>query len=72
LRLHQFLQRRALTTIQDASRHLGLSQPTITSGLMHLQDLNIVRETTGRQRGRIFVYGAFLDLLSEGTEPLPR
>ncbi len=32
----------------------------------------IVRETTGRQRGRVFVYGTFLDLLSEGTDPLPR
>ena len=72
MRLHQFLQRRALTTIQDASRHLGLSQPTVTSALGHLQALNIVRETTGRQRGRVFVYGAFLDLLSEGTDPLPR
>lgn len=72
LRLYQFLQRRALTTIQDAARHLGLSQPTVTSALMHLQALNIVRETTGRQRGRVFVYGAFLDLLSEGTDPLPR
>jgi hypothetical protein len=29
-------------------------------------------ETTGRQRGKIFVYGAFLDLLGEGTDPLPR
>jgi Fic family protein len=72
LRLHQFLQRRALTTIQDASRQLGLSQPTITSALGHLQALGVVRETTGRQRGRVFVYGAFLDLLSEGTDPLPR
>jgi hypothetical protein len=31
-----------------------------------------VRETTGRQRGKVFVYGTFLDLLSEGTDPLPR
>jgi hypothetical protein len=37
-----------------------------------LQTLGIVRETTGRQRGKVFVYGAFLDLLSEGTDPLPR
>ena len=72
LRLHQFFQRRALTTIPDASRHLGLSQPTITSAVAHLQALGIVRETTGRQRGKVYVYGAFLDLLSEGTEPLPR
>jgi Fic family protein len=72
LRLHQFLQRRGLTTIPLASRQLGLSQPTITSGIAHLRALGIVRETTGRQRGKIFVYGAFLDLLSEGTDPLPR
>ncbi|HEY0184837.1 MAG TPA: hypothetical protein VGC09_18710 [Rhodopila sp.] len=36
------------------------------------QRLGIARETTGRQRGRVFVYGALLDLLSEGTDPLPR
>jgi Fic family protein len=56
LRLHQFLQRRGLTTIPAASRHLGLSQPTVTSAIAHLQALGIVRETTGRQRGKIFVY----------------
>jgi Fic family protein len=72
LRLHQLLQRRALITIPDASRQLALSQPTVTNALSHLQTLGITRETTGRQRGRIFVYGAFLDLLSEGTVPLPR
>lgn len=72
MRLHQFLQRRGLTTIPDASRQLGLSQPTVTSAIGHLRKLGIVRETTGRQRGKVFVYGAFLDLLSEGTEPLPR
>jgi hypothetical protein len=44
----------------------------VTSGLSHLRALGIVRETTGRQRGRAFVYGAFLDLLREGTDPLPR
>jgi len=72
LRLHQFFQRRGLTTIPGASRQLGLSQPTVTSGIAHLQALGIVRETTGRQRGKVYVYGAFLDLLSEGTDPLPR
>jgi Fic family protein len=72
LRLHQFLQRRGLTTIPDASRRLGLSQPTVTSAIAHLRELGIVRETTGRRRGKVFIYGAFMDLLSEGTDPLPR
>ncbi len=72
LRLHEMLQRKALTTIPHASRQLGLSQPTVTSGLAHLRRLGIVHESTGRQRGRVFVYSEFLNLLSEGTEPLPR
>jgi Fic family protein len=72
IRLHQFLQRRGLTTIPAASRQLGLSQPTVTSAIGHLRKLGIVRETTGRRRGKVFIYGAFLDLLSEGTDPLPR
>ncbi len=72
LRLHQFLRRRGLTTIPDASQHLGLSQPTVTSAIAHLRTLGIVRETTGRQRGKVFIYGAYMDLLSEGTDPLPR
>ena len=72
LRLHQLLQRRGLTTIPDASRRLGLSQPTVTSAVAHLQAMSIARETTGRQRGKVYVYGTFLDLLSEGTDPLPR
>ncbi len=32
----------------------------------------IARETTGRQREKVFVYGAFMDLLSEVTVPLSR
>jgi hypothetical protein len=31
----------------------------------------IVREITGRQRGRVFEYPKYLRLLDKGTEPLP-
>jgi hypothetical protein len=31
---------------------------------------NTLRETTGRQRRRLFVYHAYLAILNEGTEPL--
>jgi cell filamentation protein, protein adenylyltransferase len=72
LRLHQLLQHRGLMSIPGASRQLGLSQPTVTGAIAHLRGLGIVRETTGRQRGKVFVYDAFLNLLSEGADPLPR
>jgi predicted transcriptional regulator len=51
---------------------LALSRPTVASSLAHLQKAGIVRETTGRQRGRAFVYDRYLALLNEGTEPLRR
>jgi hypothetical protein len=36
----------------------------------HLQRLGILRENTGRQRRRLFVYDAYLAILNEGTEPI--
>ena len=70
LRVHQLLQTKPLITIPMAAHLLTLSRPTVTSSLSHLRQLGIVRETTGRQRGRAFVYDRYLALLSEGTEPL--
>ncbi|MGC2774108.1 MAG: Fic family protein [Bradyrhizobium sp.] len=71
-RVHDFMQRRPLTTIQAASNELGLSIPTVGKALDHLADIGIVRETTGRQRRRVFAYRKYLDVLDRGTEPLPR
>ncbi|HMG49514.1 MAG TPA: hypothetical protein VK597_02900 [Inquilinus sp.] len=70
LRVHQLLQTKPLITIPQAANILSLSRPTVTSSLTHLQQVGIVRETSGRQRGRTFVYARYLTLLDEGTEPL--
>ena len=70
LRVHQLLQAKPLVTIPVAARTLALSRPTVAASLAHLQEAGIVRETTGRQRGRAFVYDRYLALLNEGTEPL--
>lgn len=72
LRVHQLLQTKPLITIPQAAQALGLSRPTVASSLAHLQEARIVHETTGRQRGRAFVYDRYLALLNEGTEPLRR
>jgi hypothetical protein len=44
----------------------------VTSALAHLQRLGIAAEITGRPRKRLFIYQEYLDLLSRGTDPLPR
>jgi len=70
LRVHRLFQQTPITGIPAAARTLGTSVPTIAKSIRHLEDLGIVREITGKQRGRIFSYGDYLSILSRGTEPL--
>jgi Fic family protein len=70
LRVHQLLQQKPIVGIPDAAQRLGLSAPTIAKSIQHLQVLGIVREITGKQRGRLFVYDGYLAILNRGTEPL--
>ena len=49
-----------------------MERARIRKSIAHLQDLDILRETTGKQRGRLFVYDSYLSILSRGTEPLGR
>lgn len=70
LRVHQLLQQKPIVGIPDAAKRLGLSAPTIAKSIRHLEVLGIVREVTGKQRGRLFVYDGYLDILNRGTEPL--
>jgi Fic family protein len=70
LRVFQYAQRAPVITIPDAAAELEISFQTVSSAIQRLQELEIVREITGHQRGRVFVYSAFLQLLDEGTSPL--
>ncbi len=70
LRVHELLQRRPMLTIRAASKELGLSVPTVTKAFELMASAEIVRETTGKRRGRLFAYPQYLVLLDQGTEPL--
>jgi len=67
LRVHEALQSRPVCTIGSVARELKLSVPTVTKALDNLAVAGIVREITGRQRNRAFVYDKYLDLLNQGT-----
>lgn len=71
LRVHELLQARPVVTIQTVVETLQVSFPTARGALERLVELQIVRETTGKQRDRIYAYTDYLDLLDRGTEPLP-
>jgi len=72
LRVHPLFQIKPIISVPDAVARLGISAPTVRKSIAHLQALGILRETTGRQRGRLFVYDSYLAILARGTEPLPR
>jgi Fic family protein len=69
LRLHQHLQNRPLLTIQKAADDTGLTRPTVATALRLLTNLGIVRELTGKERHRLFVYNDYLTILNEGAMP---
>jgi Fic family protein len=70
LRVHQHLQSKPIISVPAAAKELNLTAPTIRKSVGHLVDIGIVRETTGKQRDRLFVYDGYLDILNQGTEPL--
>jgi Fic family protein len=72
LRVHEFMQARPIVTIQTVADALHTSFPTARSALEKLTELKIVRETTGKQRGRKYAYSDYLALLDRGTDPLPK
>jgi Fic family protein len=68
LRLHHELQRRPLATATMLGLSTKLTPPTVGKALRELVRLGIVRETTGKKRGRVVVYDRSLALLNKGTE----
>ncbi|MBX9723409.1 MAG: Fic family protein [Candidatus Obscuribacterales bacterium] len=72
LQTYQYLEKKPLVVIPEIVRVLGLTTPTVTAALQNLERIGIVREVTGKQRGRVFVYDAYLKILERGTEPLRR
>lgn len=65
----QFAQRVVLTVPQTTPR-LPFSAPTIRSAIDSLMELGIVNELTGQRRNRVFAYQRYLEILSEGAQPL--
>ena len=64
LRVHDLLQQRPILSVGAACKALGLTHPAVSKSLRKLEELHIVREFTGRQRNRLYIYEAYLNTLS--------
>jgi Fic family protein len=68
LRVHGLAVRRVVVKPPAAAAALGLSEPPVYAAISRLEQAGILREVTGRARGRTYVYGEYMDILNEGTE----
>ena len=69
-RVFPYSQTPPILTIPATAEKLGPSFPTVSGAIGHLRKLGVLREITGKQRRRLFVYPAYMTILNEGTEPL--
>ena len=67
-KLLEFLFGHPLTDIQTARKQLGISYNTAASAIARLEKANLLKETTGRERNRIFRFAAYLDLFESPAE----
>jgi Fic family protein len=68
LAIHRVLQRQPIATAASLTAATGLTAATVNKSLVHLERLGVVAELTRRQRGRVFSYAHYVDILSEGME----
>ncbi len=68
LRVHDLAVRRVVVKAPTAAQLLDLSEPPVYGAIARLEQAGILREVTGRSRGKAYVYGEYMDILNEGTE----
>lgn len=64
-RVHDRAARDILLRPSALGESLGMSDPPIYGAITRLEELGILREITGRQRGKLFVYDEYLTILNE-------
>ncbi|MCE5191882.1 MAG: Fic family protein, partial [Actinomycetia bacterium] len=69
-RVFEELQHSPVTSIPVLRDRTGLSYSTVARSIEALERLGVIREVTGHKRNRVYVYERYLEVLSEGGEPL--
>ena len=70
LAIHSSLQKNPISNTSKIRERCNISLPTVLRNLSILEDLGIIKEVTGKDRHKIFIYTDYLDLLNQGTEPI--
>jgi Fic family protein len=70
LRVHELAARYVVIDASSTAKRLELTDPPIYAAIRRLEAAGILREATGRRRGKLYVYDRYLSILDEGTEAL--
>lgn len=65
VQLLDLLPSNPVLTVPRASELLGITAPPARKAIDLLEELGVLRETTGKQRDRVYAYHAYLELLTE-------
>jgi len=68
IRLFDALPGRPVVTLTGVMKALKTSKPTASKAISALQNAKILRETTGKQRDRVYAYHGYLRLLTGDAE----
>jgi len=71
LRVYDLFQKNPYLTVKQIITETVISAPTVSAILAELESFEIINEITGRKWGRVFSYPRYLDIINEGTTPLP-
>jgi len=69
-KVHEVMRQRPIVTIALITELCDTTVPTATNALRNLEKLGVVLEVTGKERGRIYAYTEYLEVLDEGTDPI--
>lgn len=67
LLVHHYLEKHSVTDIGKIAVQCNITIPTATKSIKHLEVLGIVKEITGKERHKVYVYQPYLEILSEGS-----
>ena len=67
LTVHDYFQKHPVLNTTRIKNACDISLPTVLRSLSTLENLGIIKETTGKDRHKIFVYNEYLDILNRGT-----
>ena len=68
VRLFELLPRHPLVTVQATASWLAISKPTAVRAIEALVAADVLRETTGKKRDRLYAYHGYLERLRVGTD----